>query len=68
VEADMKLVFHRKEQWDIRPGGVKPLLACHLSTANSSTRVFAVWRWGFMGPPWRLLKLVVAEGIREALA
>lgn len=46
------LRIHRLEQWDLGDGGV-PFIAAHWRTANASTRVFAVYRWGIEIGPWR---------------
>lgn len=49
------LRVHRLEQWDLGDGGV-PFIAAHWRTPNSSTRIFALWRWGVQIGGWRWTK------------
>ena len=42
-----KLTFHRKEQWDILPDGIKkPLLVIGLRGPDEYSRLFCLWSGG----------------------
>lgn len=46
----MKIKIHRREQIDLNDAGsVKPLIACHVTRAYVTRRLFVVWRNGFRG-------------------
>ncbi len=47
------LWLHRLEQWDL---GCWPWLCIHWRTANRSTRIFCVWRWGIQIRPFKLTR------------